>query len=226
MSGGCLRRRGLLVCAGPPPAVPADQTPMTARAEDHLGARRRHLYDYADGRAARFFVRRRTLFAALTPLLVFAIARPTPALYLVGFAVLVGGSVVRIWASGHLRKDQELATGGPYAHCQHPLYCASLVQAAGVGLMSGRVEAVAGLLVAFVLLYRPTIIAEERMLKDVFGPEYEEYRRRVPRFVPRLRPAPLAHGRFAWTQVAANREHANLAGAALVALLLALAAWR
>jgi protein-S-isoprenylcysteine O-methyltransferase Ste14 len=203
-----------------------DTTPMTALADGQPGTRRRHVYDYAHSRVGRFFVRRRTLFAALMPWLVFAVARPTLPLYAAGLGLLVLGCAIRVWASGHLHKDQRLATGGPYAYCQHPLYCASLIQAGGVGVMGGRVEAAIGLLVLFVLLYRPTIAAEERMLQDVFGAEYQDYRQRVPRFVPRLTRAALPESRFSWRQVAVNREHANLVGAALVALLLALAAGR
>jgi hypothetical protein len=33
-------------------------------------------------------------------------------------------------------------------------------------------------------------IVEERDLVDHFGPEYEDYQRRVPRFVPRLTTVP------------------------------------
>jgi protein-S-isoprenylcysteine O-methyltransferase Ste14 len=159
---------------------------MTAVADIQERRTKRHVHAYAGHPLSRFLVRRRTVFAAVVPWLVFAFAEPEVLLYGLGLGVLALGSGLRVWAAGHLRKDEELTTSGPYAHCQHPLYCASLVQVAGVGLMSGRLEALLGLLAAFALIYWPTIAAERRMLADVFGGVYEAYCRRVPQFWPRL----------------------------------------
>ena len=39
-----------------------------------------------------------------------------------GFPVALAGLVLRGWAAGHLAKNQDLATGGPYAYVRNPLY--------------------------------------------------------------------------------------------------------
>src|SRR2546430_702890 len=53
------------------------------------------------------------------------LAQPRPLTLIIGAIVAVPGLALRTWASGHLRKNQELATSGPYAHTRNPLYLGS-----------------------------------------------------------------------------------------------------
>src|SRR5689334_2551393 len=58
-------------------------------------------------------------------------ARPTWLSLGAGFAIALAGLVVRSLASGHIRKNAELATTGPYAYTRNPLYLGSILIALG-----------------------------------------------------------------------------------------------
>ncbi|MFQ6131466.1 MAG: methyltransferase family protein [Armatimonadota bacterium] len=169
----------------------------------------------------RFAVRRRTAFTLLilAPLLVFA--RPAVPLYLLGLASVVTGVAIRVAASGYLLKEEELATNGPFAHTRNPLYLGSLFVALGVLVMSGLWVAFVPVLGFFAFLYYTTILDEEGLLRERFGPDYLDYCARTPRFVPRPRAPAGSWGSFRWDRVWLNKEHVNALGVALACLALA-----
>lgn len=89
--------------------------------------------------------------------------------------------------SPRIKPGGVLVTGGPYRRIRHPMYVAFLLCWAGYGLLSanwwiGGTGLAAELMIA--LLRTPR---EEALLRAAFGPAYDTYARRTPRFVPRLR---------------------------------------
>src|SRR5208283_4362799 len=110
--------------------------------------------------------------------------RPSWPSLLMGTLVLIPGLVLRAFASGHVQKDKQLTTSGPYAHSRNPLYLGSLVMAAGFAIAARSWWIVAVMLFFFILIYGPVIAGEERFLRQTF-PEYENYVRSVPRILPR-----------------------------------------
>lgn len=131
-------------------------------------------------------VRLKAIWLLLIPFAV--LARPTPGLLAVGGAVAFLGVVIRAWAAGCIRKDQELATTGPYAHTRNPLYLGSLFIGAGVTLAGGRWYFVVLFLLFFAVIYRRTMLDEEEGLEEEFGDTYRRYREAVPALLPRLTP--------------------------------------
>ena len=117
--------------------------------------------------------------------LYFWVARPTWRSIFFGAIGIVAGLIVRALASGHVRKNEALATSGPYAYTRNPLYLGSLVMGIGfcVAARSWWVGLALGLM--FFAIYVPVIRDEEAFLRRTF-PEFEEYARRVPRMVPRF----------------------------------------
>jgi protein-S-isoprenylcysteine O-methyltransferase Ste14 len=77
----------------------------------------------------------------------------------------------------------ELRTDGLYGRLRHPAYAAQMCTMIGLACLagSGFFWAVAGV---WWLLLLTAIRLEERELIARFGPAYEEYRRRVPAFLP------------------------------------------
>ncbi len=105
-----------------------------------------------------------------------------------GVLLLVAAMGGRIWASAYLagKKDRHLVTAGPYSMTRNPLYVSSLVGFVGAGLVFESFTAAFLLGLVFFLAHWPTILREEARLEALFGEEFTDYRKRVPRFVPSL----------------------------------------
>lgn len=114
-------------------------------------------------------------------------ARPAWSWLIAGAVLVVAGLAVRATAAGHIRKNQELATTGPYAHTRNPLYLGSVLIAAGFVLAAKNPWIALAAVVMFVAVYIPQIKVEEAYLRSAF-PEYSNYAIHVPRLLPRLRP--------------------------------------
>ena len=105
----------------------------------------------------------------------------------VGAIIAALGLLVRGWASGHIMKNQRLATTGPYAFTRNPLYFGSFLIALGFAVAAHWTLVV--LVVAFwVLIYAPTMLREKGTMMREFPAEYPEYERNVPAFLPRPTP--------------------------------------
>ena len=116
------------------------------------------------------------------------LARPTWRFLGVGAVLILLGLVIRALASGHVRKNEALATTGPYAYTRNPLYLGSLLIAMGFALAARSWWVGLVLVVMFFAIYLPVIRGEETLLREKF-PDFDEYARRVPRMIPRFPPA-------------------------------------
>jgi protein-S-isoprenylcysteine O-methyltransferase Ste14 len=123
----------------------------------------------------------------LAPLL-FISARPSRGSLAAGAFVAVIGLAIRAWASGHLKKNQELATSGPYAHTRNPLYLGTFLLGMGVAIGSGALWFVAVFAAVYLAIYVPVMLAEADTMRSLFADEYQEYSKQVPLFVPRFTP--------------------------------------
>lgn len=109
-------------------------------------------------------------------------------LFCLGIFLAGMGSLGRVWCSLYIggRKTRTLVCEGPYSLCRNPLYFFSLLGVMGVGFASETLV-VPGILVLGFAAYYPFVIrAEENKLRAMHGPQYEQYRRAVPKFFPRL----------------------------------------
>jgi len=148
------------------------------------------------------------------------LAQPTAQSLLVGGGIALVGLWIRAWAAGHLRKNQELAISGPYAHVRNPLYVGTLTAGIGFGVAGAHVGIAVAMVAFFLLYYLPVVEEEESHLRKIL-PGYEEYVRRVPRIVPALVPRGSNGAPFSFSQYRKNREYEALAGFFVVMALLA-----
>src|SRR5271166_426860 len=117
--------------------------------------------------------------------LYFWLARPSERFLALGAVLILPGLLIRAAASGHVRKNEALATSGPYAYTRNPLYLGSLLMGVGFALAARSWWVGVVLVVMFFAIYLPVIRDEEAFLRQKF-PEFEEYARRVPRMFPKI----------------------------------------
>lgn len=147
-------------------------------------------------------------------LIAFAwLSRPSAFSLIVGLPVSVLGLLLRAWAAGHLAKDEQLATSGPYAYIQNPLYVGTLIVAAGIMVASREIWLAVIFAAVFVFVYLPAIELEEQHLRDKFV-FYDDYAQRVPRMIP-LKRSFRQGSRFSWTVYRRNEEYKALIGFAI-----------
>jgi protein-S-isoprenylcysteine O-methyltransferase Ste14 len=117
-------------------------------------------------------------------------------LYQLGLSAMLSGLTVRSWANRvlgaaytrTLRVDaeQRIVQDGPYRLVRHPGYLGTLLVWLGAALALGNGVSLAVSGTMLLRAYRRRIGAEERMLRDAFGEEYERYASRTWRLVPGL----------------------------------------
>jgi protein-S-isoprenylcysteine O-methyltransferase Ste14 len=144
---------------------------------------------------------------------------------LIGSALIIPGLAIRALASGYVRKNEQLATTGPYAYTRNPLYLGSLILAVGFALTARNWWIGVGLILIFLAIYLPVIRGEEAFLREHF-PEFAEYARRVPRLLPQLSSFIGGRGTFSWDLYWQHREYnATLGSVVLMAALIAKLPW-
>jgi protein-S-isoprenylcysteine O-methyltransferase Ste14 len=81
-----------------------------------------------------------------------------------------------------------LVVRGPYRHVRNPMITGVALILAGeaVFFRSWGIAIELGIFVIANAIWFPLV--EEPGLRERFGPEYEEYRQRVPRWLPKVRP--------------------------------------
>lgn len=163
----------------------------------------------------KFWARWRVRIGYPVALIYWVLAAPTERSIFIGGIVAAFGLLIRGLSSGHLRKDEELATTGPYACTRNPLYLGSAFLAAG--FMIAGLSWTAGVLVAayFTVFYYAVMRSEEKDLRERFGVTFDEYAARVPLFFPRFGRAgreAMPSRAFSWMQYRRNREYQALVG--------------
>lgn len=147
------------------------------------------------------------------------LARPTQVSVLTGAPVAMLGLAVRAWAAGHLRKNQQLAVSGPYAHVRNPLYIGSLLAGVGLGLAGNDITVLVAIVAVFLVWFLPVVSEEEDHIRKIL-PGYAVYEDRVRRFVPSLAPQYDSGTRFDLRLYLKNREYSALVGFLAFMLIL------
>ncbi len=172
-----------------------------------------------------FWARHRTRLHALAYLATIVVATPRWPVVLAGLPLILVGLALRTWALGHLTKDEVLCTSGPYAYTRNPLYLGSLFILAGLCVAANNPYLAGAAVVLAALVYFFTVRSEESVLSRLFGAEYEAYRQRVPRLIPRLRRAePANPSAFSWDLARAGKAKELAAWVLLLFVILILKA--
>src|SRR3990170_6376852 len=100
----------------------------------------------------RIIGRNRIILSIIIGSIFLYLATPTRTTILTGVPFILLGETIRTWASGFIKKDKELAQGGPYALTRNPLYLGNFLIGVGFSIMANN------LLLLFLFLKTFTII--------------------------------------------------------------------
>ncbi|MFX1394426.1 MAG: methyltransferase family protein [Promethearchaeota archaeon] len=99
------------------------------------------------------------------------------------FITNVGESIKNEVISG---EKSQLITSGIYRYIRHPVYTAFILGVLGTFLIIPNLLMFLFLLFTVIIMYGHSH-EEEKILKEMYGSEYEEYRKKAGRFLPKLK---------------------------------------
>jgi hypothetical protein len=176
-------------------------------------------------RELRYYEGARQGLAVILVLLYTATAAPIPVLAAIGLPVGLVGAFVRLYASGFIVKNQELATDGAYRFVRHPLYTGNILLVVGFALAGSQWWGLPVALFFFWFYYPTAIEYEDRKLRRLFGTAWEQWSARTPALLPRFG-GTLAQGPGdrRWALAVSNR-HGELLFVAFALICAAWVAW-
>ena len=176
-------------------------------------------------RNKKLFQRLRVPLGFLFGIIFLVFAKPEPLSLAIGGIVAVAGILIRAWASGHIRKNRNLAVSGPYAFTRNPLYLGSFVLGLGFTVASGAWWLGIVFAVLFLAVYLPVMRAEAEELTALFGEEYLKYAGKVPLFFPRITSYKSSGAKFDVNLYLRYREYRAALGLIFALSVLALKAF-
>jgi len=174
-------------------------------------------------RELRYHEATRQSLAVVLILLYTVTAEPIPVLAAIGLPIALLGAFVRLYASGFIVKNQELATDGAYRFVRHPLYTGNILLVVGFALAGSRWWGLPLALFFFWFYYPTAIEYEDRKLHRLFGTAWESWSARTPALMPRFGGvSPAAAGDRSWSFAVSTKRNGELV---LIAFELGCAAW-
>ena len=115
-----------------------------------------------------------------------------------GAGLTAMGVALAIWAIATLGRHydlvleihagHQLVRRGPFTWTRHPVYTGLILHFIGACLATGNLLLTAGTLFVTIPAFVARARAEEQLLREQFGAEYDRYAEEVPMLVPGLRP--------------------------------------
>lgn len=151
----------------------------TAHLPENTSAVRRFLEEI------RYHEASRQLLALLYVAIVAIFGYATPLTFYLALPLILLGIAVRLWASGYIMKNKQLATDGPYGMVRHPLYTGNVLILVGFCIATQLWWGYVLLAVLLALFYPATIRYEDSKLHKIFGEEWQDWSSKTPALFPR-----------------------------------------
>jgi protein-S-isoprenylcysteine O-methyltransferase Ste14 len=131
----------------------------------------------------------KTLPVYIMGVILLMMAKPRADFFVLGLLPVVLGEGLRIWATGHLQKNQQVTTTGPYAYVKNPLYLGTFLIMVGFCTMANQFLLMALGVGVFMFYYAPYKKRRESdRLTQRFGQAWTDYDADVPDYWPRWTP--------------------------------------
>jgi protein-S-isoprenylcysteine O-methyltransferase Ste14 len=132
--------------------------------------------------------------SAQLPLLASSVPlRPSRIEVVAGLVLLVAGVILNIWSERLFRRNDVgvcpfapvpvLITTGPYRLTRNPMYLGLVCLNLGPTLLSGVLGNAWSSVAFFIWLHYAFVLPEEAFLKNELGAAFDQYARRVPRWL-------------------------------------------
>ncbi len=146
-----------------------------------------------------FFLRISLLIITIAVTIWTAFKTPLPRtgneefLQIIGIILFVAGAAIAVWAKFTMKEvwgmpgeydskaHNRLITNGPFQFTRNPIYLGLILLFVGYARALHSPAIV--LCIPYYFLFRSFIVKEEELLKNVFGKEFEEYMKKVPRWL-------------------------------------------
>jgi protein-S-isoprenylcysteine O-methyltransferase Ste14 len=132
----------------------------------------------------RYHESSRQWFAILFVPLVALLGTTIMPAFIAGTILVVVGEAIRLWASGHVKKNKMLATDGPYAFVRHPLYVGNILVLLGFCVASMLWWSYVLMVFLLWFYYPPAIAYEDKKLQGIFGEQWENWSRDIHALIP------------------------------------------
>jgi|GEM_PF-2195074 len=120
-------------------------------------------------------------------------------LEMLSYSLIIIGYFIRFWANGYRKSfknkqkftpDAAFVTCGPYAHVRHPLYLGNIIITLGVLINSFSISIfiIGGIIT--IVTFQVIARLEEDKLAESIGAQYTAYIKKLPRFIPSIKPIP------------------------------------
>lgn len=134
-----------------------------------------------------------------------------------GFLLALFGFFIRVLVIGYKKPGtsgrgtnidvKEVVTDGMYQVCRNPLYLANFLMWLGLAIMWWEIYFSAVIVGFFAIEYFFIIKAEESYLSNKFGEVYDDYKKSVPAFFPRIENFRKPERPFNWNKVLKNETN-------------------
>jgi protein-S-isoprenylcysteine O-methyltransferase Ste14 len=152
---------------------------------------------------------------------------------IIGFSVTITGQLIRIITIGLVYiirggKDrrvyaEDLVTTGIFSHCRNPLYVGNILILVGLGIASNSLLFMTVFTPLFLFFWQAIVLAEENYLRNKFGEQYNDYCKRVNRWLINFNGIgkTLRSMQFKWKRVIIREYNATyiwMTGAVLIVM--------
>jgi protein-S-isoprenylcysteine O-methyltransferase Ste14 len=157
------------------------------------------------GQVTEKLIKYRSFVGGLCLIVTLGLATPEAWSIFSGFLLMMAGMFFRAWSSGHINKDRELATEGPYSLTRNPLYFGSLILGSGIAVASNNVVTYLIFIVYYFSFFTFLIAIERKRMRMRFGQQYDTWAKEANLFFPKIKKIEKSNFNIAYYMK--NREY-------------------